>query len=259
MKLRSIEGVHCVPDFMGVATFGDGTWGAVMELVEVPVSKCWRGTSNSVFLPIALTDCKRSPSKSGQLLGHLLKGLEYGLPQIHRAGVYHGDIKPANMGFKVDPSASVPVQTYSHLHLRVFDFGCSWYMQWDSGTKPYGAKVWFKKYPGVSGRSTLEQCQATDYFQSLMTVVVLMVGGVLPVLAIGHTQELGASWVSNLQSRAPVGWVQWLLSHECSCDETVRTTLCQPLKQYACVYEEIKQYDHLFSSKFLGNNTIRFV
>ena len=174
--------------------------------------------------------------------------------QLHGAGVYHGDIKAPNMGFHVSPGETIPVKSYSKLQFCIFDFGCSQYMEWDSGTRPYGGKAWFGMYPGRSGLSVVERCQATDYFQSLMTVAMLMVGKI-PALDIGHTRKLGATWVDSFRAKVCSkfeGWIKWLLFHECNCDEVLKNNFCKPLSKYRSMYEQIEEYDNLFSSRFLN-------
>ena len=85
--------------------------------------------------------------------------------------LFHGDLKPNNIGVKIKDACALPINTFTDLRVVVYDWGCD-----DDtvvcGTRPYSVRTFWKDYPGCSPSP---DATMADYFQVLMVCVKLAI------------------------------------------------------------------------------------
>ena len=279
---RSLKCSEHVPVCYGLVknhpqiTFGTAL---VTELLPIPLKSLWRGRSRSS--PIDTVDCFQSPTKAGPLLEFTLSSFATALPVFHATGTTHGDLKPSNILYRILPGTKLPVNSYVHLEQCLIDWGLSMGSEdfitntdtdghWKSGTVPCSMGSAFERFPGRAVGH--DRCMAADYFQALMSVVVLMaIGG--DVVYKSHQfrsgwKQLGLRWLHikvTLCQRSEqshrnrlTGWIGFLMFHESDlcCDiEGFHDVFCCSVRRYLKLYDNyIMQYDLDFSKRIMSIN-----
>jgi serine/threonine protein kinase len=211
------------------------------------------GTSKD-FTSVRLVNCKREPDKSGGFLKLLLSSLKITLPLLHASGFRHGDLKPDNMAFKVDPcfNSTTPVERLSDISIFLFDIGMCRSTNVASGTQPFSQKTFFD-FKGKTTAPTLNHACSVDFFQALMTAVVLMAPEYQKKVKESFfsyaARKLGKNW---LACRPRPGWINWLMYHDIDkCTPHFHHRVCVELHKYRCVYfSNIAKYDSDFTDRF---------